>query len=327
LRPRGSATSPLRLPTVETWSFDGNAWSPGEASDARLRWFNLCGDDAGELDVLGRRFNLHPLAIEDCHSTQLHTPKVDDFGDYLFIVLLTLVDGDEGPEPDELDIFLGRDFLLTYQDRPAGPHALEAVSEAVRKGVALRPGADGLCYEIADRLVDAILPEVNALSDRLDGIENEIVVSGRPREQHFEILELRALAGRIRRLLTPQLVVIQHLSRGESELVAPANRMYFRDIYDHLVRADLALESLREDAEVALSTYLSQINNRLNEVMKVLAVVGALALPATVITGVFGTNFDNVPGLHDAWGFAAMMAGMAALAGGMAYYFRRRGWF
>jgi magnesium transporter len=312
---------------MDIWSFDGGKWHEGEAEGAALRWFNLCGDDGVHLDHLGARFNLHPLAIEDCHSNQLHTPKVDDFGDYLFIIVLTLVEGGGGPEPDELDIFLGRDYLITYQDRPAGPRALEAVSDAVRKGLSVRPGADGLCYEIADRLVDAILPEVNALSDRLDAIENEIVVSGRPREQHYEILELRARAGRIRRLLTPQLVVIQHLSRGETDLVAPANRMYYRDIFDHLVRADLALESLREDAEVALSTYLSQINNRLNEVMKVLAVVGALALPATVITGVFGTNFDNVPGLHDSWGFAIMMAGMLGLASGMAYYFKRRGWF
>jgi magnesium transporter len=312
---------------MDAWSFDGTKWCEGEVDGAPLRWFNLCGEDAAGLDRLGARFNLHPLAIEDCHSSQLHTPKVDDFGGYLFIVLLTLVEGAGGPEPDELDIFLGRDYLITYQDRPAGPHALEAVLDSLRKGVTILPGPDGLCYEIADRLIDAILPEVNALSDRLDAVENEILVSGRPRQQHREILGLRARAGRIRRLLTPQLAVLQHLSRGETALVVPANRMYYRDIYDHLVRADIALESLREDAEVALSTYLSQINNRLNEVMKVLAVVGALALPATVITGVFGTNFDNVPGLHSAWGFALMVAGMVTVAGSMAYYFRWRGWF
>ncbi len=90
---------------------------------------------------------------------------------------------------------------------------------------------------------------------------------------------------------------------------------------------DLALEGVREDAEVALSTYLSAINNRMNEVMKVLSVVSALALPAVVITGIFGTNFDNVPGLHSNWGFTVMIGSMTGIAGGLAYYFRRRGWF
>jgi magnesium transporter len=98
-------------------------------------------------------------------------------------------------------------------------------------------------------------------------------------------------------------------------------------VYDHLLRVDLALESLREDTEVALNMYLSALNNRMNEVMKVLAVVSALALPGTLITGIFGTNFDNVPGLHSQEGFALMMASIAAAALGMAYYFKRRNWF
>jgi magnesium transporter len=109
--------------------------------------------------------------------------------------------------------------------------------------------------------------------------------------------------------------------------VLESNQIYFRDIYDHLVRIDLALEGVREDAEMAMSTYLSNLNNRMNEVMKVLSLVAALALPAAVITGVFGTNFDNVPGLHSNWGFALMLGGMAAIAISMGVYFRRRGWW
>ena len=120
---------------------------------------------------------------------------------------------------------------------------------------------------------------------------------------------------------------MQRLSRGEFEMVSEANRIYFRDIYDHLVRVDIALETLREDSEVALNTYLSVLNNRMNEVMKVLSVVSALALPAVVITGVFGTNFDNVPGLHSNWGFLTMMGSMVGIAASLAYYFRRKGWF
>ncbi|MGI8925362.1 MAG: magnesium transporter CorA family protein [Tepidiformaceae bacterium] len=310
---------------METWSLAGGQWSEGEAEGAEAHWFNLVGAGDGALAALAARLGLHPLAVEDCLSLLPHAPKIDDFGDYIFVVLQALVPGEGGPRQEELDVFLAAHFLVTYADRPVA--ALAETAAALRQGVSARPGTDGLFYEITDRAVDAGLPLVNVLAERLDTIQDLVIEGpGRPSEQR-DILEVRAHAGRIRRLLTPQLAVLQRLSRGEVGQVAEANRIYFRDIYDHLVRIDLALEGLREDAEVALSTYLSALNNRMNQVMKVLSVVSALALPAIVIAGIFGTNFDNVPGLHSNWGFVLMIGSMGALAVGMGWYFRRRGWF
>jgi magnesium transporter len=228
---------------------------------------------------------------------------------------------------EELDVFLGPEFLITYRDSSEPAPALEEVVALLERGVGLRPGTDGLLYEIADRAVDAMFPRVSAMSEQLDRIEDAIVESGVPGQYTHRILELRREAGKIRRLLAPQLAVVLRFGRAEMALVQSSNVIYFRDVYDHLLRVDLALEELREDAEVALNTYLSTLNNRMNEVMKVLAVVGALALPSTVITGVFGTNFDDIPGLHSNWGFGAMVMAMATLAGSMAYFFHRRGWF
>lgn len=310
---------------MDVLSFVDGRWQPGESPAAQIRWYNLTGPGNGELQALGDRYGLHPLAIEDCISTLVHAPKIDEFAGYLFIVLQTLVPGDDGPEPEELDVFLGPDFLITYQDRPVP--ATAAMHEALRNGIAARPGADGLLYEVADRAVDSILPQVHALAERLETLQDDVLLSPGAAGAHQAILAVRARAGQVRRLLTPQMAVTQRLSRGEFPQVAEPNRIYFRDIYDHLVRIDLALEGLREDAEVALGTYLSAINNRLSEVMKVLSVVSALALPAVVIAGIFGTNFDSVPGLHSNWGFATMLVAMATLAGGMALFFRRRGWF
>lgn len=309
---------------METWSFVGGRWQPGEEPAGTLRWFNVTGPEDG-LEALAGRFSLHTLAVEDCRSRLVHAPKIDEFGDYLFIVVQTLVPAGDGPMAQELDVFLGRDFVITYQDDP-GP-ATGAVVDALGKGIALRPGTDGLFYEIADRAVDSILPQVHRLAERLEAIQDQVLEISGNHGAHQSILAVRAKAGQIRRLLTQQLTVFQRLSRGEFPEVAEPNRIYFRDIYDHLVRIDLALEGLREDTEVALGTYLSAVNNRLSEVMKVLSVVGALALPASVIAGIFGTNFDNVPGLHSNWGFAAMIGAMAGLAGSMALFFRRRGWF
>jgi magnesium transporter len=311
---------------MDTWSLVDGHWKSGELPGA-THWFDLSADDDAALGQLAERFHLHPLAIEDCRSRLIHAPKIDDFGDYLFIVVQGVRPAPDGPTNEELDAFLGRDFLITYQDERIPTAAgVNSVQDALHQGVGMRPGADGMLYEVADRLVDSVLPQLRTLGEQLDAIEEQVLEKQRGPQQR-EILRLRADAGKIRRLLSPQMAVMQRLGRDEFPQVAAANRVYFRDIYDHLVRIDLGLEGLREDAEVALSTYLSAFNNTVSEVMKVLAVVGTLALPASVIAGIFGTNFENVPLLHERWGFAFMIAIMGGVAGGMALYFRRRRWF
>ena len=313
---------------MDCWSLVNGGWVEGEVASAEAWWFNILNTGAPEaahLAELASRFGLHPLAVEDCISPYLHAPKIDEFGDNLFVVLQAIVAGDDGPELAELDAFLAPRYLITYAETPIP--GLADVVAALRNGLGVRPGSDGLFHAIADRTVDAVLPQVHAMAEQLEAIESQALA--RPGDARLQqgILALRSRAGHIRRVFTSELTVIQRLSRGEFAEIRDENRIYFRDIYDHLVRIDLALENIREDAEVVLGTYLSAVNNRLSEVMKVLSIVAALALPATVISGVFGTNFDNVPGLHSNWGFAAMMAATVGVMGGMATYFWRRGWF
>jgi magnesium transporter len=310
---------------MDTWSYKGGAWQRGDLEGADLHWFDVVGEATGDLRALGQRYGLHPLAIEDCLSRFAHAPKIDEFHDHLFMVLQVFVLEEGRAETRELDVFLGRNFLITYRDDPMPTDG--DVQRALEASQTLRPGADGLFYEIVDRAVDSFLPLVNMLGEQLDAIHELILERPEQRQRNDEILAIRAAGGRLRRLLIPQLGVFQRLSRGEFDVVAEPNRLYMRDVYDHLVRLDLALEGLREDAEVALSSYLGALNNRMNEVMKVLSVVAALALPATVVTGVFGTNFDDIPGLHSNWGFAAMILGMLAISSSMFMFFRRRGWF
>ncbi len=309
---------------METWSSVDGRWQRGESAGAQHHWFHVASGAQEELEALAERFGLHPLSLEDCLSPLLHTPKIDEFDDHLFIIVLAL-NGDGATATEEVDVFLGRDFLITYADTDLPE--LDTARRALDAGVQVRAGPDGLFYEIADRVVDGILPEINELAERLDAVESDILRGSHGAKQSHLVVELRAQAGQVRRLFGPQISLFQRLSRGEFALISEPNRIYFRDIYDHMVRVDLSLEAVREDAEVVLSTYLSSLNNRMNEVMKVLSVVAALALPANVISGVFGTNFDNVPGLHSTWGFTLMIGGMAAFAMSMALVFRRRGWF
>jgi magnesium transporter len=313
---------------VQTWTLCDGHWQPGDLPGGQARWFHVCAadGDGNALDALGQRFGLHPLAIDDCRSPEVHRPKVNEFSDHLFIVLVAS-DGrdDHDVRLEEVDIFLGADFLITYID-----DAIPEFSDFFREladGVGVRPGPDGLLYELADRLVDGILPEVNQIADQLDAIEERIVAHPGSENAGAAVIGLRARGSAIRRAIAPQLAVMQRLSRGEFRYIGEANRVYFRDVYDHLMRVDASLESVREDGEVVLSTYLSALNNRMSEVMKVLSVVAALALPATVITGIFGTNFESIPGLQSSWGFGVMLAGIAGVAAGMAIFFKRRGWW
>lgn len=312
---------------MQTWSLVESRWVSGEAPDADGYWFALNRDDRQELDTLARRYRLHPLAVEDCLSPMLHAPKIDDFGDYLFVVLAATASGASGLAIEEFDAFLGDRMLITYVDDPA-PFAdvFTSIETALAQGRPLRGGMDGILYEVADRVVDSALVQVNELAEELDRLAQRAIEEGGP-DGHQLITRVRARAGAMRRMLTGEISVIQRLSRGEFQQVAEPNRIYFRDIYDHLVRIDLSLESVREDAEVALSTSLSVLNNQMNEVMKLLAIVGALALPASVIASIFGTNFDHMPWLQSVWGFWAMIAIMVGVGVAMGAYFWRRGWF
>ncbi|MGE3074650.1 MAG: magnesium transporter CorA family protein [Dehalococcoidia bacterium] len=311
---------------MRIWSYVDGHWEEGEHGTGP-HWFDVHKADEAALRGLATRYSLHQLAIDDCLSPYLHTPKLEDFERYLFIILADMVDGSEGPEIEELDCFLGEDFLITYRDRAEPPPAIEALCRAIEQGVAVRPGASGLFYEVADRTVDAMIPRVAAMSAEIDEIEDRIFTRGNMQDHYRDVLARRGLAGHLRRLLTPELQSLVRLGRGEFPMIGEDNRPYFRDVYDHLLRVDLGLEEVREDTEVALNMYLSSLNNRLSEVMKVLAIVSALALPGTLITGVFGTNFDNVPGLHSNQGFALMVTTILGTAAGMGWFFRHRGWF
>jgi magnesium transporter len=310
---------------VEIRSLVGGRWCPGEDPNAEALWFNIEEPDAAALETLRGRFGLHPLAVEDCLSPNPHAPKIDEFRDHIFLVFVAPATEGTGAT-EEFDAFLGDRFVVTYADRPIVQVAATAAVADGETGRHLRPGADGLLYEIVDRMVDDFLPATHEMAEALDEIEDRVLAQTEDAPAPA-ILGLRTRAGKLRRLLSAQQIVFQRLSRGEFSYVTEPNRIYYRDIFDHLVRIDLALEGVREDAEMALSSHLSALNNRMNEVMKVLSLVAALALPATVIAGIFGTNFDNVPGLHSNWGFALMLGAMAMLASSMAVYFKRRGWW
>jgi magnesium transporter len=298
---------------------------------AGLLWVDLWGEPAEVCaPVLLETFGFHPLAVDDALE-EAHVPKVDDWGWYLYLVLHAVA-FDERQEDLldtlELDLFLGQNFLVTHRMEPIA--AVERVWEASRRDERqLQRGAAHLAYRVADELVADYLPAVERIDEAIDRIEDRVFDDPHPSllEQIFTLK--RALL-RLRRIIAPQREVLNKLARADYAVVAGEAPVFFRDVYDHLVRLYDITESLRDLVGSALETYLSVVNNRMNEVMKVLTVITTLFMPISFMSGFFGMNFFQPAVPLEAWtahpAFLIVLAAMILLPTGMLLWMRRRAW-
>lgn len=247
-------------------------------------------------------FGFHPLAIEDALQ-QTHSPKLDDWGDYLYIVLNYMSVAENGDEwdtdIDELDVFLGRNYIVTHHDNPV-PAIDETWNSCDRDPRTLQEGADHLLYKIADKLIASYMPAVEKIDDAIDQIEDQVFDRPSPRTLE-KLFALKRVLLAMRRIILPQREVMNKLARDDFDVIDPRDRIFFRDIYDHLVRLHDLNESLRDLVGGALDTYLSVINNRMNEIMKTLTIITVLFMPLTFLTGYFGMNFFEPLGLMKNW--------------------------
>lgn len=307
---------------------------PGLLSDPeRLVWVDLEAPTADEVAILSDVFRFHPLTIEDCLNRYVDPPKADDYGDYLFLVVQgvsfsepAVADpGVEAVEPHELDVYLGRSYVVTFHQQP-----LAAIAEVRQRCLRAAPmparGADWLAHALLDALVDQLLPTVEAMDEVLAGLEERVLA--RPERRLMEQLtSLRRSTLRLRRLVAPQRDLINRLARGDfSGLVGADTGMHYRDIHDHLVRLESMIEGLREVNDGAIAAYLAATNNRLSEVMKALSVAGTIFIPLTLVASVFGTNFEDT---YFGWGWAGflgMCGVMLAISAALLAWFRTRGW-
>jgi len=293
-----------------------------------LLWVSLESTEPEEFtSVMGNIFQFHPLAIEDCQSTGYQSPKIDDFGDYLFIIFHALAVNSSSGDLDtsELDCFLGANYLVTsYTDQKMPP--ISAVWERLKRDQRLtQNGVDFLCHAILDHLVDDYMPYLDTLDDEIDLLEDQVIDN--PQRQTLErILDLKHSIVTLRRILNPQREILNRLSRDDITLISKTNRIYFRDIYDHIVRIQDLSESIRDIISATLDTYLSVTSNRLNEVMKALTIVSTIFLPLSFVAGVFGMNFRFMPELNWPWGYPMVWGIFILITIGMLYFFKRRGW-
>jgi magnesium transporter len=291
-----------------------------------FRWIDLERQDAGQLAVLAERFGFHPLAIEDCaHFDQ--RPKLETYKDHLFLVthgFRRRPDDSEQVDLLELHTFLGKRYLVTVHAEPMP--ALEGVWERVRmEGSAALRGADFVCYLIADAVVDSFFPLLDEVAARVEDVEDK-VLGGRHDVELSEIFTQKRLLVQLRKVLSPQRDVFALLAKRGEGWVEERTALYFRDVYDHVLRLHEWIESTRDLLGNALDAYLWSASQRTNEIMKRLTLLSAIFLPITFITGFWGQNFDGLP-FHSGALMNLTLASCVLVPVGMMIFFMRSKWF
>lgn len=296
-------------------------------TEGETLWLNLYGlHDAALLTEVGHAFGLHPLVLEDIMHTE-QRPKLDGYGDYLYFVARFFIYDPTSMSisSEQVSIVLGRDFVLTFQERPTG--SFDPVRERLRtdKGMVRKCGADYLAYSLLDIVVDRYFLALEAIGDDCERLEEELL-----RKPTTEILQgihkLKREAIELRRAIWPLREVVNALTRNDGGFFQPATIPYLRDVYDHTVHLIESLESVRDLLAGMLDIYLSSISNRVNMEVRALTVVAMLFMPATLIAGIFGMNFKIMPLLQDENGFWFAMGLMAGIATLMGLIFWRRQW-
>jgi len=293
-----------------------------------VSWINVDGIRKADVEAIAAHFGFHFLIVEDIMSVS-QRPKMDEIENVLFCLLNMLYFNEQtgAVETEQISIVLGKDFIVSFQE-DANRDVFNSIREKLRiNHTKLRlSGADYLCYAMLDMIVDHYYSVMEKLGDRIEILEERIIRSSNTRSL-AEINSLRKELIVLKRNVSPVRDLINGFIRSDSDLLEEKTTKYFKDILDHITQANELAESYRDMMMNLQDLYLSYVNLKSNDVMKVMAVVTCLLAPATVIGGIFGMNFDKIPYLHHQYGFFIAVGLMLVIPVWMVLIFRKRGWF
>ena len=294
-----------------------------------ITWINIDGIRKSDVETICNYFGIHPLIQEDILSVN-QRPKMDDIDNILFCLLNMLYYNKENHsvEQEQISIVVGSSFIISFQE-----DATRDVFNSLREKIKLphskirQSRADYLCYAMLDLIVDHYFIVMEHLGDRIEELEEEVVrVSNKRTLAKINIARKELIV--LKRNMAPVRDLVGGFIRTDSELIEERTTKYFNDVYDHIVQAYDLSENYRDMMINMQDLYISNVNLRLNEVMKVMAIVTVCLAPATVIGGIFGMNFDsNVDFFHQPWGFYTAVGVMLIVPVVMLWMFRKRGWF
>ena len=294
--------------------------------EGALHWIDLEQPTPEEAAILREPFRFHPLAIEDCLE-DVHHPKLDEYDGYIFAI----VHGIRFDAPTEefvtreLDIFLSDTYLITHHKGPM--RSITAVREQCGKGLqsSIPKGTGFLLHTILDQMFEHYFPSLDAIEDQIQVLQVECFEQPTA-DTLAKVFALRKDVMTLRRICLPQREIMHRLARGDYPGINDKTAIYFRDIYDNLYRIVDAAMQYQDLVQGTMDAYLSSVNNRLNETMKRLTVISALLAPLTVITGIYGMNFEFIPELHWRYGYVFVLALMATICTVLIYWFKKKQW-
>jgi len=297
------------------------------ADDPPVTWVNVDGlHDAALIETVGEHFGIHRLALEDVLNPN-QRPKVEDYpGHFLVILKMLSFDAEEASvKAEQVSLIVGPTFLFSFQEQWGD--VFEPVRERLRAGnVRIRSrGTDYLAYALIDTVVDSYFRILEQIGDEIEELEDQVM--GDPDlELMHRIHHLRRETLILRRAIWPMREALGRMYRGELPLIQDETQVYLRDVYDHSVQVIDTVETLRDVLSGAMDLYMSAVSNRMNEVMKVLTVIATIFIPLSFFAGVYGMNFEYMPELGIRWAYPALLVAMATMAGGMLWFFKKRGW-
>ncbi|MGD8353007.1 MAG: magnesium/cobalt transporter CorA [Pseudomonadota bacterium] len=297
--------------------------------DWPMTWVNVDGlGDADTLTELASIFNIHKLALEDVVNVHQRA-KVEDYDNHLFIVARMLNFQGDSLDTEQISLFVGEGFLVTFQERVGD--CLDPVRERIRKksGRIRTAGADYLAYAMLDAVVDAWFPVLERFGERLEDLES-VILEKPGSETVSRIHKIKRELLEVRRTIWPMRETVNSLFR--EDMIVPETQLYLRDCYDHVIQVLDIVESYRDMASGLMEFYLSSVSNRMNEIMKVLTIIATIFIPLTFIAGIYGMNFDtevspwNMPELQWKFGYPAFWVVTVIIGIAMVLFFKKLGW-
>lgn len=288
-------------------------------------WVDLEDPNEFEEDALVEIFNFHPLAVEDCVS-DISQPKVDDYEEYLFLVMHAVhLNGEGALATTELDVFLGKNYVVTFHKAPIKGVQLVRETLAKKPEVLMGHGPDLLVHAILDYLVDNYEPVLSQYDERIDQIEEELF--NHPNKDYLAaILQVKRDVFQLKRTVAPQRDTLNFLTRTPTAFIKPKHMMYFRDVYDHLFRIYGMVEGFHELIPSILQVYFSQSSHTLNEVMKRMTILATLSMPAVMIASIYGMNFQHMPELEWRYGYFICLGLIFVTSVGMLIWMKFKKW-
>ena len=293
-----------------------------------VTWINIDGlHQVDIIEKLGAHFGLHPLLLEDIVNTT-QRPKMEDYGDYIFVVLKMLYhrDGnDTEMEAEQISLILGSNFVISFQEREGD--IFEPVRDRIRKskGRIRKVGSDYLAYALLDAVVDNYFVILERMGESIEDTEQELATNPNPGTPQL-IRKLKNEMIFLRKSIWPLREVVNGLERSESPLIRESTGIYLRDVYDHTIQVIDTVESYRDMISGMIDIYLSSISNKMNAVMKVLTIFASIFIPLTFFAGVYGMNFKFLPELEWHWGYFGFWGVVVLVVVAMVFYFRRKRW-